>query len=157
MKFLITVFVAFVVAFSTAQAADQVYVSSKKVKLYSEANYRSDTLTRLEKGTALDVLDQKGKWMEVRYNALKGWVPSYSVSETEPQKKVSFFNRLKGFFSYDSKRSRTSNISTAGGIRGLAEDEEGASGKKDFAAVEKMEQMRVDDAEVEKFIEGNAR
>jgi len=157
MKLILSFFISLLLVISVAQAAEQVFVSSKKVKLYTGANYSSEAVTELKKGDELNVLSQKGNWMEVQHAAVKGWVPGYSVSKTKPKEKVSFFNRLKSFFTSDSKRARTSTISTAGGVRGLAEDGEAASGKKDFEAVEKMEQLQVKDEEIEKFVEENAR
>jgi len=151
-KLLILVFVFF----SSAQAAELAFVNSKKIKLYEQANYKSDFITQLKKGDELEIIKKKNKWVEVKHAALKGWVPAYSISKNKPKiEKLSFFNRLKSFFMGENKRARTSTISTAGGIRGLAEGEEDSSGKKDYESLKKMEKMTVTDEEVEQFVEEN--
>ncbi len=155
MKTLMHAILVLLAVLPLAQAADQVYVSSKKVKLYSTPGYNSEAVTRLNKGDALDLMASEGNWMQVRYQAMTGWVPRYSVSDTKPPAEVSFFSRLKSFFTSDSNRSRVTSISTAGGIRGLADGETESSGNKDYEALQEMENISVTEQEVETFVEGN--
>lgn len=155
---LISTAIMFMLLLSSAQAADSMYVNSKKVKLYQQPNYNAEVVTQLRKGDELQVIRQQEKWMQVRHAALTGWVPGYSVTTSKPaEENISFFNRIKSFFMSDNKRSRVSTISTAGGIRGLSEEEGESSGNKDYEALQKMEKMIVSDEEVEKFVEGSER
>lgn len=156
-RFITTVFMLLLLL-SSAQAADSMYVNSKKIKLYQQPNYNSAVVTQLEKGDQLEVVQQQDKWIQVKHATLSGWVPGYSLTSSKPaEESVSFFNRIKSFFMSDNKRSRVSTISTAGGIRGLSEEEGESAGQKDYEALQKMERMTVSDEEVEKFVEGSER
>ena len=106
---------------------------------------------------AVNVVQRKGVWLQVENSSLNGWVSKYSTTSNKPFKeKISIFTRIKNFFSYDKKRERVAVVSTAGGIRGLAEAEGGGStGKKDYAAVENMESLKVNPKEVDEFVKGN--
>ena len=140
-----------------ALGAETVYVSSKQLKIYKEAKFTSDLIGTLKKDDALDVIQRKGVWLQIERPPLKGWVPKYSTTATKPyKKKISIFSRIKNFFRHDSNRDRVALVSTTGGIRGLSEGEEDSSGKKDFAAVENMEGLKVSPEEVDKFIQGNS-
>jgi uncharacterized protein YgiM (DUF1202 family) len=149
--------VAIVLALITSPllAADQVYVSSKKVALYQEPSYKAEQLTQMTQGDGMELIEQQGNWYNVQLGGMKGWVPRYSVSETPPPEKLSFFGRIKRFFSSDSSRARVSSVSTAGGIRGLADGETENSGKRDYEALDEMEKITVNEKEVEEFIESN--
>ncbi|MDJ0834021.1 MAG: SH3 domain-containing protein [Gammaproteobacteria bacterium] len=156
MKFISRMLIVFAVGIMSAQAAELMYVNSKKAKLYQQASFSAPVISGLSKGNEVEVLTTEGKWMRVKYAALNGWVPRYSLSKSKPsEESVSFFNRIKSFFTSDNKRARVSNVSTAGGVRGLSDGEMETSGNRDYESVEKMEQMTVSEQEVETFIEGN--
>ncbi len=94
--------------------------------------------------------------MQIKFTELSGWLSRYSVSQAKPLKeKVSVFSRLKKFFNSDNKRARVTLVSTAGGVRGLTEDESDAAGKSDFKAVATMESITVSEEEIDAFVEGN--
>lgn len=156
MKYLVNILFLFLLVCTSTQAAQLSYVSSKKIKLYQQPNYQSETISQLRKGDELEVIKYNDKWVKVKHKALQGWVPKFSISETRPRtEKLSFLTRLKLFFSNDSRRARVTTVSTAGGVRGLAEEDTENSGNKDFEALQKMEQMSVSEQEVEQFQEGN--
>ena len=138
-----------------AHAEDIAYVSSKKTNIYKEANLNSDLMTVLKQNDEVQVIEQQGVWMQIKFTELSGWLSRYSVSQAKPLKeKVSAFSRLKNFFSSDNKRARVTLVSTAGGVRGLTEEESDAIGKTDFKAVATLETMTVSEEEVDEFIEG---
>ena len=156
MKHLVSVSFLFLLFCTSVQAAQLAYVSSKKGKLYQQPNYNSETVSQLRKGDKLQVIKYDDKWARVKHKALQGWVPKFSISETKPRtEKLSFLTRLKLFFSNDSRRARVTTVSTAGGARGLAEEETENSGNKDYEALNKMEKMSVSEQEVEQFQKGN--
>ena len=84
-------------------------------------------------------------------------MPKYSISDTRPRtEKVSFFTRLKRFLRSDnSHRARASTVSTAGGLRGLTDEETENSGVRDYESLRKMEQLTVTEKEVEQFSQGD--
>jgi uncharacterized protein YgiM (DUF1202 family) len=138
-------------------AEDIAYVSSKKTNIYKEANLNSDLMIVLKQNDEVQVIEEQGVWMQIKFTELSGWLSRYSVSLAKPLKeKVSVFNRLKNFFSSDNKRARVTLISTAGGVRGLTEEESDAAGKTDFKAVAAMESIMVSEDEIEAFVEGNS-
>ena len=138
-------------------AEDVAYVSSKKTNIYKEANLNSDLMIVLKQNDEVQVIEEQGVWMQIKFTELSGWLSRYSVSLAKPLKeKVSVFNRLKNFFSSDNKRARVTLVSTAGGVRGLTEEESDATGKTDFKAVAALESMTVSEDKVDVFVEGNS-
>ena len=137
-------------------AAETIYVSSKKAKLYKEANFNSDLIASLKQNDVVQLIEHKGIWMQVNYSDIFGWTSQYSVTSTKPfEESISISERLINFFSNENKRERLTLVSTAGGIRGFADDETDASGKKDFDSVAKMESVKISEVEVENFISSN--
>lgn len=156
MQYLVRVTFLFIFFCTSGHAAQQTYVNSKKVNLYQQSNFQSTVITQLKKGDELEVIKHSDKWVRVKYMALQGWVPKYSLSDTKPRaEKVSFFTRLKRFLrSENNHRARVSTVSTAGGLRGLTEENTENSGNKDYEALRKMEQLSVTEQEVEQFSQG---
>lgn len=138
-------------------AGEIVYVSSKQTYIYQNASLSSGLMTILQKNDAVEVLDQQGVWLQIRASAITGWVSRYSVSSSKPySQKVSIFALLKNFFRTDNKRARVALVSTAGGVRGLTDEESDAIGKTDFAAVKIMESFEFSDTEIDKFVARNS-
>lgn len=138
-------------------AAVTLYVSSKQANLYKEANFNSELIARLRQNDAIELIENKGIWMQVNYSDIFGWTSRYSVTSTKPStEKASISSRLLNFFNNENKRDRLTLVSTAGGIRGFSSDESDASGRKDFESVGKMEAATVSEAEVEQFVASNA-
>ena len=138
-------------------AAVTLYVSSKQANLYKEANFNSDLIASLRQNDALELIENKGIWMQVNYSDISGWTSRYSVTSTKPStQKASISSRLLNFFNNENKRDRLTLVSTAGGIRGFSSDKSDASGRKDFESVGKMEAAMVSEAEVEQFVASNA-
>ncbi len=138
-------------------AGETVYVSSKQTPVYQRASLSSGLMTVLQKNDEVEVLDRQGVWLRVRASVITGWVSRYSVSASKPfSQKVSIFSMLKNFFRSDNKRARLTLVSTAGGVRGLTDEESDAIGTTDFAAVKIMESIELSDTEIDKFVAGNS-
>lgn len=134
-------------------SAETAYVSSRQVKVYQKADFNSALVIKLKVNDEITILDRRGIWLQVRRNGVSGWLSQYSVSTKKPfSKKVSILNRLKNFFIGNNQRDRLTLVSTAGGIRGLTEEESDALGKTDFAAVRQMEVLQISAREVDRFI-----
>ncbi len=146
-----------IVSSTVLYAGEIVYVSSKKTHIYQSASLSSDLITVLQRNDEMEVLDQQGVWLQVRASVITGWVSRYSVSSSKPySQKISIFALLKNFFHTDNKRSRLTLVSTAGGVRGLTDDESDAIGKTDFAAVKIMESIELSETEIDQFVAGNS-
>lgn len=138
-------------------AEDIAYVSSKKTNIYKEANLNSGLMTVLKQNDEVRVIEEQGIWLQIRFVELSGWLSRYSVSLVKPiTDKVSVFSRLKNFFSNENKRARVTLVSTAGGVRGLTEEESDASGKTDFQALATMESITASEDELDDFVTGSA-
>ena len=155
-RFLIVFLLLVGVFTQQAQAAETAYISSKQAKIYQEANFKSEIVAELKQNDALEVIENKGLWIQVKKGFVTGWVSKYSITTSQPfTKKISIFDRIKSFFRNDSKRDRVSIVSTVGGVRGLSDDESEASGNKDYQSVEEMESLEVSDEEVDNFVKEN--
>jgi len=153
----IIVLIALTTSITAVHASEIVWVSSKQTHIYQDASLDSGLLTVLQKNDAVEVLDHQGIWLRIRAATSTGWVSRYSVSFTKPyQQKVSIFALLKNFFRTDNKRARLTLVSTAGGVRGLTEEQSDAIGKTDFAAVKIMESIDVSEVEIDAFIGGRS-
>lgn len=141
---------------SSINAAETVYISSQKAKIFREANFDSDLIAKLEQYEAVEVLGRKGIWIQIKNSDITGWVSRYSVTSVKMfKKKISIFNRIKNFFRTQTKRDRMAIVSTVGGIRGLADGDDESTGKKDFESVKVMETMKLSNDEIDEFIAGN--
>lgn len=142
---------------NSLQAAETVYVSSKQAKIYKEASFNSELMTSVKQNDEVELLENKGIWMQVLYFNISGWISRYSVTSSKPPKqKISIFARLKNFFTRDNKRERLVLVSTAGGIRGLSERERDSLGKTNFEDVGKMESMKASEQDIDNFISSNS-
>lgn len=146
----------FVITATIVQANNIQFVSSRLAPVYVQANLGSRILTRLTRNTEIEVISQKGIWMNVIYADGQGWISRYSVTaNSPPETKISILDRLKRFFDNGNSRERLTLISTASGIRGLSDVGHEDTGKKDFTAVQYMESIQPDDHQIAKFISDN--
>lgn len=140
----------------SAFAAETVYVSSRSAKIYQQATFDSEVITRLERDSEVNVIEHSGIWINVNNADISGWVSRYSMTSGKPFKeKISIFSKIKFFLGGGSNRDRMTLVSTAGGVRGLSADDSESAGKKDFKAVEKMESIQISELELEQFVTGN--
>ena len=142
---------------NSLNAEETVYVSSKQAKVYKEANFSSDLIASLKQNDEIQLVEQKGIWMQINYSDIFGWTSQFSITTIKPSKgDISISQRLINFFSSENKRDRLTLVSTAGGVRGFSEDETDPSGKKDFESVAKMESVKINEAEIENFVSSNS-
>jgi hypothetical protein len=78
-----------------AHAATLLYVTSEFAELKSAGSSSSTTLMELERGTALSLIGEEGRWVEVATEDSQiGWVYRGKVSEEEP--KMESFDEEEG-------------------------------------------------------------
>ncbi|MFT7674314.1 MAG: hypothetical protein ACI845_002731 [Gammaproteobacteria bacterium] len=137
-------------------ALETMYVSSRTARVYQSDNFQSQLLTKFDRNESLNVLEQKGIWVRVRNSNVTGWISRYSLTPDKPfEEKVSIFARLKSFFNTGNSRERLTLVSTAGGIRGLSDDNSDSPTTKNFGSVATMEKLFITDTELEAFLAGN--
>lgn len=138
-----------------AFAADKVYVQSVRANVLSGPAFSAQVLSVAPKGSVMKAEFASGNWYRVTYNGKSGWVSRYQVSSKPPMKQVSFFDRVGNFFKKDDARRRASRTTVVGAVRGLSEDGENAGQIEavDYKALEKMNNMSVDEKVVLRFLE----
>jgi uncharacterized protein YgiM (DUF1202 family) len=129
------------------------YLSAEQAKLFSEPKFTAKTLQQLNKGAKLQVLQQKGAWVQVKAGNQQGWVSKFVLSKTPPLERVTVLPGNKEVKLKDVRR-RTSAITTAAAARGLADVSRGT--KKDRyvsnpEGVRYMESIKIDEAELARF------
>jgi hypothetical protein len=68
-----------------ASAQDQAskprkYKAKYEIKMFSEANFRSEKVAKIPTDTVLEALDEQGGYFKVRYKKKEGWVFKVEVS-----------------------------------------------------------------------------
>ena len=143
----------------TTALAETMYIQSKKAKLLSEPNFKSQSITSLEKSSPVDVIQKKGRWTEEQFGNSRGWVSSFILSKNPPLNRVTILKGDEVDLS-KSARKRASAVTTAGAARGLAADDRMRNSdlqKTDYMALEKVEEMSVTDEEIDAFIDSGAK
>lgn len=137
-----------------AFAAD-LYVKSIRAKILSKPTLRSKTVATAKRGTVLEEVRKRGKWVEVIFKGKKGWISKYLVSKRPPMKRVSLLSRSKNL--EKSSRRRASAFTSVAAARGLTDYDRTRAGRKgflvDFAALEKMGSIEINEAEALQFID----
>ncbi len=139
-----------------SHAEDILYVMSKRAKILSSPEFGSKTIVNVLKGEKLVTVDKNTNWYKVKYEDKTGWLSRLSVSYHPPMK------RKRRIASVDRKllensRRRASSVSTTAAIRGLSQiDRSRGEGQDamDFASLERMENVQIEDAAIFAFIDG---
>jgi uncharacterized protein YgiM (DUF1202 family) len=135
-------------------AADKVYVQSVRANVLSGPAFSAQVISVAPKGSEMTAAFVSGNWYRVTYNGKSGWISRYQVSKQKPVKQISFFGRVGNFFKKDDARRRASRTTVVGAVRGLSADGEGANTEAvDYKALEKMNEMSVDEQVVLRFLE----
>ncbi len=146
------------VTIASAQSGAVAYISSREAQVHAQASLDSATVAVLEINDEVEIVERRKVWLQVKKDALIGWVSRYSISTAKPSpEKLSIVTRLKNFFSNENRRVRLTYVSTAGGIRNLTEDESDAAGRTDFRALRALESMILSDSEIDQFIADNVK
>ena len=154
MKKVSVLFIAFMLVTVPCFAAD-LYVKSVKAKILTKPSMRSKTVIIASRGSKLKEIRRKGKWIEVEKSGKKGWVSKYLVSKKPPMKRVS--RLAKGKSLEKTSRRRASAFTSVAAARGLTDYDRARAGRKgfvvDFAALEQVESININETEAVKFIE----
>ena len=151
----ITIFLALFATAPLLHAEDYLYIMSARAQLLSDPVFGSKTISHMSKGEKVIELEKTNNWFRVKYEGKTGWLSHLSVSPHPP---VRHRHRLAVIDHklQDNSRRRASNVSTTAAVRGLSELNHSRLDGKDelnFAALAKMEQNKVTDAEVYAFMD----
>ena len=153
MKKLSILLVLFCIALPVS-AADVRYIHGKSAKLFSEANFKADILTSIERGQTVTVIEEHKRWVKVKHNNNEGWVSKLQVKKKPPTKKASLLEKSEQDLSENARRRASASAPTAA-ARGLrqGDDSMDENTQSDFAALNKMEATQVSEQEALEFIE----
>ena len=127
------------------KSSKKMYVNIKETWIKSDSGFFAKDLVRVRYGDQVYLLEEKGKWMKVSPVSnpnLVGWLPKANLTK----------KKIVG--SFDKKTSaEAKELSLAG--KGLTEgsgSEFSSSGKKNYAAVDSVEGIKVNPADLSFFI-----
>jgi len=135
--------------------AETVYVQAKQAKLMSEPNLKSEVVTAVEQGTALEQLAEQGRWLKVEHAGKQAWIYRLLISKQPPMKKVTVLGGHDENLTENARKRASSNAAVAA-ARGLRNDErsrESDQQMSDFHALEKVEAQSVNEQELQDFME----
>lgn len=152
LKYVLSLLPSMVLVSLPALAAPQ-YISSNKAKVLASPSFQAELVVELVKGDMVEVVDQKGVWLNVSVANKTGWLSKFLVKETPPNDRVTV---LPGDNKTELKdvRRRASAITTAAAARGLAATARAESESKVVANLEGvryMESFSVSSQELQQF------
>ena len=137
-------------------AEKSLYVRSAQAELRAEPSFGAEVIGTLKRGLELEVAGEQGRWVQVRHQGGKGWLPRLLVSESRPAQEASASVLGGEEADVANPRRRSSTVTTAAAARGLAGEAEGRAGanlKGDFQALERMEGYQVNPYRMRRFKE----
>lgn len=149
--------VSLLLSFTSAFAADTVYVMSAKAKILANPSFDAPVLVVINKGDTLTVVEKKDQWVKVTLQQHTGWVSALVVGNKPPEGKVTVIRDKDADAQKEDVRRRASSSASAAAARGLRQDDRARASetnKANYPAVEKMEATKVDEKEVESFVKG---
>lgn len=147
-------------ATATAFAAETVYVQSSKAKIFANPSFQAQQVGTAIKGESLTLLETADQWTKVGFQNRIGWIPSLLVGSKPPQDKITVIKGQNGPAQGDDARRRASASSSAAAARGLRQDERARAseqGQTNYPAVEKMETNKVNEKDVDTFMQAPAK
>ena len=136
-------------------AEDIRYIHGKSAKLFSEASFKADVIENIERGRAVNVIEEQKRWDKVQHNNHEGWVSKLQVKKKPPAQKASLLEKNEQDLSGTARRRASASAPTAA-ARGLRQDGDNTmdeNAQSDFEALNKMENAKVSDQEALEFIE----
>lgn len=133
--------------------ASQPAITYTNTPLKSEPYLDSETISELEKGTAIEILSRKGGWYQIKSTKESGWLKIYSVrlnkSVSAMEKSGDSGIEQAGNFLITG-RSGSNSVSASTGIRGLDEENLNAA-KPDSEAIEQLDRLTPTQDEISNF------
>ena len=137
-------------------AAESGYVQSAKGKVMAEPSFRAKVLTTLTKGTEVNIIETRKRWVKIEQGNTTGWLSSFLVNKQPPIEKVTVLtgeeSEMKG-----QVRRRASAAQAAGATRGLTADDRRrteAQSRVNYQSLRKIEQIEIPQEEIDRFAAG---
>jgi uncharacterized protein YgiM (DUF1202 family) len=137
-------------------SAETWYVKKSRTKLQAEASARSKVLSKLSKGTPVDVMKKSGKFFLVSTSGKEGWVFRFKLTKKAPAGGQGEGDVLGALGGNQKMAARESNSGSS--IRGLSPISEEHARKKgatteSIQAVKDMEMYKVNPEQLDGFLE----
>lgn len=133
----------------------RLFVQSLKAKIMAKPSFGANVVGVLNKGTEVKLLENNKRWLKIETGTQSGWVSSFLISNHPPINKISVLGNSETKELEQGARRRASAVTTAGAARGLSADDRkrtNSGDKSDYYALEQMEDFRLSDHDVSKFI-----
>lgn len=142
---------------SSAFAGETMYVQPAKAKLLGEPKMNGAQVAELKRGDAVEVLKKEGLWFQVKSGKNTGYVSKLFVNDTKPVGEDELQKKLSGNDNVaKAARRRSSSYSVSAATRGLTAGNRVREGREtyesDYEAVKKMDELKVDKAELQRFM-----
>lgn len=129
------------------------YVQARQAELFAEPSLKAAVVAVAHKGDAVNIEQQQGRWLKVKFGDKTGWVSKLLVGSEPPKGKITVLD--EGGQSLDqSARRRASATAAAAAARGLRGEErarQSDAAATDFNALQKVEKSGVSEDEALKF------
>jgi uncharacterized protein YgiM (DUF1202 family) len=154
MRFLM--FVSAMVLLPDLATAETWYVKKSSTKLQAEASARSKVISKLQKGTAVEVEKKAGKFFRVSAGGESGWIFRFKLSKKAPSTGQGGGDALSALGGNQRMAARES--ASGSSIRGLSPVSEQHARKKgasseSIQAVKDMENFKIRPEELDRFLE----
>ncbi|MFC1750123.1 SH3 domain-containing protein [Pseudomonadota bacterium] len=142
-------------AASPGLLAETGYVQAHKARILASPSAKAEVLTIIKKGDTVDIIEAKGRWLNVNVDGQEGWVSKLLIKDKPPQGKITVFETEDSSLEERARR-RASTANSAAATRGLRSEErarQSDEGIADFGAVRQLESEQVSEEEAIEFLE----
>ena len=139
----------------TATAEQVMYVQSAKANVMTGPGFKARLVGVLQKGDAVTVVNEQGRWSQVSYQNAIGWMFTLLLANQPPMDKVSVLQGKEEQLEKSARRRSSAEV-TAAATRGLRNDERiriNEAGEGDYDELQTMEAVEIKEDEVRKFHE----
>ncbi len=133
--------------------AEALYVQSAKAKLLAQPRFGAAVVGELERGSAIELRAEEGRWVQVGSGETLGWLTRFVIGPTPPIDRTSLLDEESPTIAPNARR-RASAVTTAGAARGLAAEDRqrfGGDERGNRLGLDRMEALSLSEAEVRAF------
>lgn len=150
---LIALYITMLFGSNSVMAESIYYVQSASAKILAQPSFRSTVIGEVGMGEKLVAIGKEGSWVKVSKAGKEGYISALLLSSHPPMKKVEVIKADETEINQGVRR-RASSFSSAAAARGLTKEDRVRADNEDeadYAAVKKMEAIKVKPEEVDQF------
>ncbi|QEP44069.1 SH3 domain-containing protein [Ectothiorhodospiraceae bacterium BW-2] len=138
---------------SATLQAETGYIQSQQAPLFAQPAFNANKIATLNRGDEVTVVSRQTAWIEVTSGSQQGWLSKFMFTSHPPLNNLSPLDQSSVDLN-QSARTRASVVTTAGAARGLSADsEEETDRPANYDDLQQMEQLKLDAAEYQQFID----